>query len=467
MTEYYLPPEFKRKMQALLGEEYQEFVQSYALPKTQGLRVNTLKVDVSHFLAMAPFTLRPLPWCREGFYFGDDARPGKHPYHAAGLYYIQEPSAMAVATLLQPQPGERILDLCAAPGGKATHIAARMKGKGLIIANEYIPARAKILAENLERFGVTNSVVLNEHPQRLAAVFPQYFDRILVDAPCSGEGMFRKDPTACSEWSTANVANCAKRQLEILDSAMSMLKAGGTLVYSTCTFSPEEDEQIVQALLDKYPQLELCSLPTQSLFSSARPEWGNGTNASELAKAVRLWPHRLSGEGHFIAVFKLNTAINSKADRQEGQKKLKAKVATPPVEGIKLFVAFAADNLNGFTADGQFIQFADHLYLSPPGLPDLSGIRVVRPGRHLGVIKKNRFEPSHALALSLTRKLSGKQINLSLDDPQTLAYLQGETLKLSAQKGWNLVTVDGFPLGWGKYDGDLLKNHYPKGLRWV
>lgn len=363
---------------------------------------------------------------------------------------------------MTPQPGEKVLDLCAGPGGKATHIAARMQGQGILVANEFTPNRAKILAENMERMSITNALILNEHPKKLAELFPRYFDRILVDAPCSGEGMFRKDPEACGEWSLDSVAMCAERQVEILASALKMLVPGGTLVYSTCTFSPEENEQSVARILQTHPGLEVVQPPNQRIFSPGRPTWSKTTDETSLAKTVRIWPHLLEGEGHFVALLRYNYDSG-----HFGQAHRACKISPVPKESTSLWQEFAAANLNEFSAHGVFQQYADHLYLTPSELPNLNGIRVVRPGWHLGMVKKNRFEPSHALALGIKPEAARNTVSLSAGDPDVLNYLQGQTLNFPAAKGWNLVCVDGYPLGWGKHDGEQLKNHYPKGLRWT
>jgi len=454
-----IPSNFKTKMNELLLEEYPSFIQSYLSPKTLALRVNNLKLSPAQFQALSHFQLRKVPWAEEGFYYSESDRPGKHPYHSAGLYYIQEPSAMAVCPILDPQPGEKVLDLCAAPGGKSTHIAARLNGQGVLVANEFTPNRAKILAENMERVGVTNAVILNERPQKLAQRFSGFFDRILVDAPCSGEGMFRKDPAACSEWSLENAARCSERQGEILAAAIEMLGPGGSLVYSTCTFSPEENEQIIERLMEHYPNLELIPPPSLRLFSPGRPEWSKSGNAA-LANTVRIWPHKAEGEGHFIALLKSDLSHL----RRKNPPSRNANLA--PKESVALWQKFASENLPKLEKQGTFIQFADHLYLSPEGLPDLSGIKVVRPGWHLGVLKKNRFEPSHALALGLKPDQTQKSLKLTAQDQNLFNYLKGESIRLAGDKGWNLLCVDDYPIGWGKHDGSSLKNHYPKGLRW-
>lgn len=452
------PEAFLTRMQELLGNDYTAFAETFTLPSLQGLRVNRLKVDRETFLARSPFALEPIPWVPDGFYFSLPDRPGKHPYHAAGLYYIQEPSAMGIAEVLAPQPGERVLDLCAAPGGKSTHLAAMLGGSGLLVSNEPHPQRAKILSENIERFGVRNALVTNEMPDRLAERFPAFFDRILVDAPCSGEGMFRKDPDACDEWSPEHVTACAVRQLDILDHAATMLRPEGTLVYSTCTFAPQENEAVIEAFLQRHPAFEILYIHTIDHFSPGQPEWVEGGRA-ELAQTARLWPHRLAGEGHYVAHLR-------KTDGEPAPRRKPSKPMKIAPEALNSYRQFASDTLQT-VPEGEFLLFGDQLYITPADLPELKGLKIARPGWHLGTVKKNRLEPSHALALSLPADQFQHTFDLAADSEEVRLYLRGETLSIDSAKGWNVLTVDGFPLGWAKQAGGMLKNHYPKGLRWL
>ncbi|NRD77767.1 RsmF rRNA methyltransferase first C-terminal domain-containing protein [Bacillus sp. BRMEA1] len=452
-----LPLDFLVKMRELLQDEYEAFIQSYEEHKAQGLRANTLKVSLDEFLKISPFTLKKIPWVKEGFYYGAEERPGKHPYHEAGLYYIQEPSAMAAGELLDPQPGEKVLDLCAAPGGKTTHIAARMNQQGLLLTNEIHPARAKILSQNIERMGVRNAVVTNETPARLAERFPGYFDRIMVDAPCSGEGMFRKDPEACQEWSLENVAICAARQLDILEYAGGMLRPGGRLVYSTCTFSPEENEGTISRFLQEHPNFEVEAAHVYEGFDTGRADWIPEAVAS-IEKTVRIWPHHIQGEGHYIAVLR----------KTSGEEPGKRKYAKPLTDQklLKSYFQFAEETLID-PPKGDFLLFGEQLYLMPKDILTLDHLKVLRPGWHLGTIKKNRFEPSHALALSLHGSQVKNKWNIGKDSREIISYLKGESLEAEGTKGWYLVEVDSYSLGWGKLSDNVLKNHYPKGLRWA
>lgn len=496
-----LPEKFLERMQNMLGEEYPAFLESLSGKRYRALRLNPLKTQIQEAKEKLPFVLSPVPWTKNGFYYEEEEQPGKHPYHEAGLYYIQEPSAMAPVPCLMEEPAsaaaipeqqedvsaavmpeqqeepvssERILDLCAAPGGKSTQIAEYMRGRGMLITNEIHPQRAKILSENIERMGISNAIVLNETPESLSKRFIAFFDRILVDAPCSGEGMFRKNDNAGEEWSEENVALCAERQDGILDCAATMLKPGGRLVYSTCTFAPAEDEGSVSRFLEAHPDFYL-------------------------EKEERLMPHKVKGEGHFLAVLHREGGQLSSAATAGTEKSLALKDCKEFLDFAKEALTIPAEEL---TAGKILLRFGEQLYLAPAETPSLRGLKVLRPGLHLGTVKKNRFEPSHALALFLKKEQAVNGINLSCDGTAVRKYLEGQTLTIGAgcdvemadiitrgrtaaeqadtitregrsagqadvsmPKGWCLVCVDGYSLGWGKAAGAVLKNHYPKGLR--
>ena len=475
-----LPQDFVKKMKALLQEEWEEFLYSYEHDRYQALRFSPLKKglkpeDYERILGQFSNQDRAhehVAWAEHGFYYENEARPGKHPYHEAGAYYIQEPSAMSAAALLAPKPGMRVLDLCAAPGGKTTQLAGYMAQKGLLVANEIHPARCKILSQNVERMGIENAIVTNEDSAKLAECFPSYFHAILVDAPCSGEGMFRKNPEAVDEWSMENVMVCAKRQRKILDNAAGMLLPGGTMVYSTCTFSPEENEQTIEAFLAGHPEFEIQKVDA--------PWFSHGLGAGSICDTFRLWPHKLHGEGHFAAVLRKKGMLPKdwmQPDEAAGKKgragfksDCMAMLDKAQKEALREF--FDA-SLSVQTAqrilDGDFVLFKDQLYRLPQHAPSLRGLRVLRAGLHIGEFKKNRFEPSHALALALGSKDVVGWLDFPADSPNVLAYLRGESISAECQndipKGWCLVGVDGYSLGWGKYAGGQLKNHYPKGLR--
>ena len=484
-----LPAEFAEKMQKLLGDEAEAFFGSYRETRRFGLRVNLLKLK-DGLLPEYLSGLAPIPWSAEGYYYGQDMRPGKHPFHEAGLYYIQEPSAQACAEALNPAPGERILDLCAAPGGKSTHLAGKMNQKGLLVCNEIHPARAKILSQNVERMGIGNAVVTNMEPAGLVPVFREFFDGIVVDAPCSGEGMFRKDENARTEWSPDHVRMCAARQDGILDCAAKMVRAGGRIVYSTCTFSPEENEQTVARFLERHPEFCVERPEIAAYFAEGRPDWAGG--GEEVRKTVRIWPHKVDGEGHFMALLVKAGAEDKGTEdggetrsgkRTTGKADCRMKRGTKVQPDLKDFYSFCEENLTETEAllEGRrFLVFGDNLYLAPEGLLDLSGLRVLRPGLHVGTLKKGRLEPSHALALFLRKEdmLRWAEIGTGLTAEK---YLRGETLTLEelkpfpenetlaeggeSLKGWTLVTTGGYSLGFAKADRGVLKNHYPKGLR--
>lgn len=453
-----LPEDYLKQMQQLLKEEFAEFLATYQESPERSLRVNLRKLEPNRLKELTSFHLEPVPWCEEAFYYQHDLdRPGKHPYHAAGLYYIQDASAMAPVEALNPQPGERILDLCAAPGGKSTQIAAKLQGKGILVANEIDTKRAKALVENIERCGVTNAVVLTENPKKLSKRFFEYFHRILIDAPCSGEGMFRKDPDTIERWSNRLPEKCAELQKEILTFAAPMLQPGGRLVYSTCTFNPIENEQVMEWFLEEHPDFILVPVPQQEHYLPGRPEWSN-SQREDLSLTARLWPHHLRGEGHFVAV------LEKRIERAPRKKRLtKGKPLSP--EAKKLVEKFWKTTFHEYPfPSGYYVTFADHLYLLPEEFPSIEGLKVERPGFYLGQMKRSHFQPSHALALASDPKNAKQVANFSADSEELHRYLQGETLP-STENGWTLVAVDHFPIGWGKASGGYLKNHYPKWLR--
>lgn len=458
MNESTLPRAFLQRMQEMLKEEYPLFLKSYQETKNQALRLNPLKGKGGRFLDLSPFSLSPVPWEKNGYYYEEDQKPGRHPYHEAGVYYIQEASAMAPAALLAALPGERVLDLCASPGGKSTQIAAAMEGRGLLICNEIHPARAKILSENIERMGVCNAVVINHSPHVLAEHFHGFFDKILVDAPCSGEGMFRKNEEAVREWSPENVRMCAKRQDEILDDAAGMLRAGGRLVYSTCTFAPEENEGSISRFLKNHPEFSLLQAEKLPGISSGNPDWIDEP-AKGLENAVRLWPHRLKGEGHFAACLqKEGEADGEKRRSRQGFEKGILEKECPE------YMAFREEYLRK-ELPGVLVRFGEQLYLVPEETPSLDRLKVLRPGLHLGALKKGRFEPAHALALALKPKEVLQSVDLIQQKVQVEKYLSGQTFQTDIKAGWCLICVDGYSIGWGKAAGGTMKNHYPKGLR--
>lgn len=469
-----LPAAFLARMKRLLGSEYEAFLRSYEEERRYGLRRNPLKAAEEEFIRVMPFPLQKISWAREGFYYDAASQPGRHVLHEAGAYYIQEPSAMSAVEALAPQPGERILDLCAAPGGKTTQIAGRMQGKGLLVANEVAAERAKILSQNVERMGIANCVVCSEKPERLSVLFPAFFDRVLVDAPCSGEGMFRKEEAVRGEWSEEIVSVCAKRQTAILKEAAKLLRPGGILVYSTCTFSPEENEGTISAFLREHKAYSIVEMPCGNLFSPGRPDWLEEA-APGIEYTGRLWPHLLQGEGHFVAKLQRNggaggeTGENAAQRRKhEGHSGKESRKATAELELCKLTEPFFEKELGLKEVwrerhPGRLLRFGEQIYLTPCEMPPLAGIRVLRPGLQLLTEKKNRFEPAHALALSLLPEDIRKKREVSLAEAVT--WLRGESLPCQEEKGWTALFYEGFCLGFGKAAGGQMKNHYPKGLR--
>ena len=475
-----LPIEFEKKMKAFLGNEWDDFLYSYDNNRFQALRFNTLKVQSPEermriLKVLGISSDKRVSWANEAYYFDENVRPGKHPYHEMGLYYIQEPSAMSAAALLAPKPGMRVLDLCAAPGGKSTQLATYLGDSGLLVSNEINTQRSRILSQNIERMGIKNAIVTNEDSFVLASHFPGFFNAIQVDAPCSGEGMFRKLPEAIEQWSMENVAICAARQKEILDNAAVMLKPGGTIVYSTCTFSKEENEDVIEYFLERHPDFTLEEME-------------------------RFWPHKVDGEGHFVAKLVRRGSVNElgadydlcedscnkvedtglKADRKTKKNKnsKNRKNETKPAltkENMKLLTEFLdetiSEDMAAWIKNSRLVMFGEQLYRLPDMEVDIKGLKVQRAGLHIGEFKKQRFEPSHSLALALKLSEAKNVVKLTWDDPQTTGFFNGQSVMLSdeqtaeCKKGWALVCVDGYPAGWGKVNGAQVKNHYPKGLR--
>ena len=475
-----LPIEFEKKMKAFLGNEWDDFLYSYDNNRFQALRFNTLKVQSPEERMRILKTLKissekKVSWADEAYYFDENVRPGKHPYHEMGLYYIQEPSAMSAAALLAPKPGMRVLDLCAAPGGKSTQLATYLGDSGLLVSNEINTQRSRILSQNIERMGIKNAIVTNEDSFVLASHFPGFFNAIQVDAPCSGEGMFRKLPEAIEQWSIENVAICAARQKEILDNAAVMLKPGGTIVYSTCTFSKEENEDVIEYFLERHPDFTLEEME-------------------------RFWPHKVDGEGHFVAKLVRRGSVNEfgadydvcedscnkvedtglKVDRKTKKNKnsKNRKNETKPAltkENMKLLSEFLDETISEDVAawikNSRLVMFGEQLYRLPDMEVDIKGLKVQRAGLHIGEFKKQRFEPSHSLALALKLNDAKNLVKLTCDNPQTIGFFNGQSVVLSdeqtaeCKKGWALVCVDGYTAGWGKVNGTQVKNHYPKGLR--
>ena len=466
-----MPPEFTARMQELLKEEWPHLLAAWEEPPHHGLRVNALKIQVGDLQRRVPFALEPVPWATGGFYVPPNERPAKHPYYQAGLYYLQEPSAMAPAAALGVRPGDKVLDLCAAPGGKSTHVAALLRGMGLLVSNDNSAERVKALVWNLEHWGAANATVTNEEPARLAQHFPEYFDKILIDAPCSGEGMFRKDPRAVRSWSEYNNTACSMLQGKILEYGAAMLKPGGRMLYSTCTFSPVENEDVIAAFLEKHPGYALCQLPDYDGWATGQAKWLTGGAPpgcqAEIAKTRRLWPHRIRGEGHFLALLEKSTGefecsspeypAGSTVSTAETGKKNRYPELQP-------FYVFMEENLTR-PLTGSFVLHGRYVYRLSPGLPVLEDLRMPRPGWFIGSIKYNRFEPSQALAMGLKQEDVQRSVSFTPDDDNVQRFLKGETILMEGPKGWTLVCLEEFPIGWAKQTGEYLKNYYPPGWR--
>ena len=511
-----IPEEFEMKMKKLLGGEYEEFLASYDRPRNFGLRVNVDKISPGEFEKIAPFHLTKIPWTENGYYYEEQDMPARHPFYYAGMYYLQEPSAMTPASRLVSQPGDKVLDLCAAPGGKATELGARLHGQGVLVANDISASRAKALLKNIEVFGIRNSFVVNEVPAKLAENFPEFFDKILVDAPCSGEGMFRKDPAVAKVWDSNKPFECAKQQKEIITRAAQMLAPGGNMLYSTCTFSPEENEQVIQFLLDSRDDMEIREIQPYEGFAPGRPEvayegWdGECTDpvrrkmgTPDLKKCVRIWPHKMAGEGHFLALLHKKApgeAARAQENDRNGHPNRETTVDEHknPVEGtisdIKGIGKPETKALTEFFADvsmemnwKQVEVRKGQVYLVSEALGTRKGLVFLRNGLYLGEIRKDRFEPSQSFAMALKKEEYTAVIDLDYSDVRVEKYLRGETLEVDdivehnlqeaekmsdtksmkkrLEKGWQLVCVNGYPLGWGKLVNGALKNKYHAGWR--
>ncbi|MGL4361951.1 MAG: RsmF rRNA methyltransferase first C-terminal domain-containing protein [Cellulosilyticaceae bacterium] len=442
-----LPEKFEEKMKNLLGETYDEYKASYDLPKYQGIRINTLKLNIEEWEKINPFDdLEPVPWCNEGFYY-TNSTPTKHPFYYAGLYYVQEPSAMAPGSFLPITDGDKVLDLCAAPGGKTTQVAAKLNQTGIIISNDISPSRAQSLAKNVENFGIRNAIVTSEAPHKLAEKWPEYFDKILIDAPCSGEGMFRKDEAAIKSWETHGTEYCTVLQQEILEQAHLMLKENGMMLYSTCTFAPEENEIMIGHFLKEHPEYSIVPLKGIGGIQQGMPNWADGNK--DLEGALRLWPHHLKGEGHFVCLLKKNKGLGKQTKPLENVK---------PIDELQEVAAFIKEHIK--TSEKLLVtQINERVYMVSKDAPTLKGLRVLKSGMMIGVLKNKRFEPSHSLALSY--KLEQFNHYIELEELEALKYLKGETLLVDAPKGYHIVSFKNHPLGWVKSVNGLLKNQYP------
>lgn len=461
-----LPEAFLLKMQELLGEEFGQYLESFKEEWKPGLRVNTLKLSPGELAELVPWNLEPVPWADNGFYYdgtldGEVLRPSKHPAYYAGLYYLQEPSAMTPAAMLPVVPGDRVLDLCAAPGGKSTELASKLKGRGMLVSNDISYSRARALLKNLELAGAANICVTSEAPEKLAGVWPEFFDKILVDAPCSGEGMFRRDEDMVKDWNEKGPEYYVPIQRQILSQAAAMLRPGGYMLYSTCTFSVEEDEENVAYVLEEFPQMQLCCLDLDKVPGACG---GFG-----LSGCMRLFPHRLKGEGHFLALMRKKGGDDGGKEILPPMDPVTAGKRVRAVEKEKELDAFLRQS--GTEWDyGRIVIHQDNAYYLPEGLAWNLPLRFLRTGLFLGELKKGRFEPSQALAMSMKAGQFPNTVSFPGGDSRVLRYLKGETISLEGDegpvKGWCLAAMEGFLLGWAKGTGMSLKNKYYPGWRW-
>lgn len=441
---------FYDRMKILLKDEYFDFEKALKSDINKGIRLNSLQIDKNAFEELVPFEIKPVSWCNEGYYLENiKDKPGKHPYYYAGLYYLQEPSAMIPVEALDINPGDKVLDISAAPGGKSTQICSKLHNKGLLVANDINPKRTIALYKNISLFGCKNSIVTNQKPENLEKVFRNYFNKILVDAPCSGEGLIKKDVCNYED----NHEKYVAMQKDILSSVHNMLEVNGELVYSTCTFNPHENEGIISWFIKKYRTYQIVDINIQEL-DAGKPEW-IGADIS-LKKLKRAWPHKIRGEGHFIA----------KLRKIDGDKSKCKSIFKTSDNNLEQFYSFEKEFGLNLNYNGNMHNINNTIYMVPNNLIDLKSIKTVNVGVKLGEIKGKNFIPSQELSLMLKKDGFSNIINLDCNDIRVTKYLKGETIEYSnSKKGWNLICVDGYSLGFGKSDGDMIKNNYKKQWR--
>ena len=467
-----LPQSFLDSMKEILGEDYEAFLTGFDGQRQYGLRVNTLKMNLEEFERIAPFHLKKVPWISNGYFYEAEDVPARHPFYSAGLYYLQEPSAMTPASRLKVQPGERVLDLCAAPGGKATELGAALQGEGLLVANDINTARARALLRNLELFGISNSFVTNEPPHVLAERFPEFFHKIMVDAPCSGEGMFRKNPAVVDSWQEKGPEYFSKLQREIIVQAADMLLPGGMMFYSTCTFSPLENEKTITHLLKERPDMEVIPMEDYEGFAEGLTSYRGEVFDESCKLCRRIWPHKMSGEGHFMALLHKKNGTQQQVQQTVSQ----SSIWWEKCKGLNKEQKAAAEDffshVNIAYDEKRIDVRGDNLYYLPAPKYDGRGLHFLRNGLFMGEFKKKRFEPSQPFALALHAQDFDQVLDFPADDERLSRYLRGETLDVSdliagekKRKGWQLVMVAGHPLGFGKLVNNNLKNKYPAGWR--
>lgn len=446
-----LPQEYIKRMQQLLGEEYPLYEQALNEQSVRAFRVNTDKISLSDFEKINPFSCEKIEYVENGYYFNAE-HIGNHPYHHAGMIYIQEPAAMAPAECIQINPDWKILDMCAAPGGKSTQLKNKLGPNGLLVSNEIIPSRCKILTGNIERLGLLNTITTCMDSGKISKIFPKTFNMIMVDAPCSGEGMFRKDANAIAEWSQQNVKRCAERQLEILENAAAALKNGGYIVYATCTFSLDENEMVVDSFLQSHPEFEIVRVADSVLKNTADGIRFDGCICENIHYARRFYPHKGRGEGQFMAVLH-----NTLDDVFESQK-----VVNRPQKINKIVADFLEDTLVCFNAENIIMHNGNPVHFKPE--IDINAIKAFSCGVTIGEIRKNYIQPHHQFFMALGKHFKRK-IELSADSPDIKKYLHGEEISVNCENGWAAVMVDGCAVGGAKVVSGVAKNHYPKGLR--
>ena len=456
-----LPNKYLESMKEMLGQDFDAYLKSFEDTRLYGLRVNNLKISTEDFLKISPFKLTPIPWIENGFYYEEDEKPAKHPYYYAGLYYIQEPSAMTPANVLPINEGDVVLDMCAAPGGKSTELAAKLNNTGLLVTNDISNSRTKALLKNVEINGCNKICVLNEDPKLIADRFSEFFDKILIDAPCSGEGMFRKDNKLIKAWEKTGPEVFSEIQKSVIMSGAKMLKPGGMMLYSTCTFSKLEDEETIMHLLNNRDDFELVDIKPYEGFSHGF-EISSEAKDKNINKTVRIFPHKMRGEGHYVALLrkKGDNEINNIRYISQG---FNSKVPTEVTDFLDSF---------NFEYDKKYINIrGTYVYLVSKYMQEEKGLRIIRNGLLLGEIKKNRFEPSQALAMALKLSDYPNVINLDVKDERVVKYLKGETLDCDdftdVKDGWVLIGVSGYPLGCGKFKNGQVKNKYLAGWRWM
>ncbi len=467
-----LPQSFLDSMKEILGEDYEAFLAGFDGQRQYGLRVNTLKMNLEEFERIAPFHLKKVPWISNGYFYEAEDVPAKHPFYSAGLYYLQEPSAMTPASRLKVQPGERVLDLCAAPGGKATELGAALQGEGLLVANDINTARARALLRNLELFGISNSFVTNEPPHVLAERFPEFFHKIMVDAPCSGEGMFRKNPAVVDSWQEKGPEYFSKLQREIIVQAADMLLPGGMMFYSTCTFSPLENEKTITHLLKERPDMEVIPMEDYEGFAEGLTSYRGEVFDESCKLCRRIWPHKMSGEGHFMALLHKKNGTPQQVQQTVSQSSIWWKKCKGLNKEQKAAAEDFFSHVNIAYDEKRIDVRGDNLYYLPAPQYDGRGLHFLRNGLFMGEFKKKRFEPSQPFALALHAQDFDQVLDFPADDERLSRYLRGETLDVSdliagekKRKGWQLVMVAGHPLGFGKLVNNNLKNKYPAGWR--